>query len=366
MDRLAIARLRLRNQHLDGAFPLASPADVVADLLAMQAQEFLVAKWSIGQRTKAADDDAVGRAFAKGTFLRTHALRPTWHFVAADDIRWLVALTAPRVKALLAYYDRKLELDAKVLARCNRILERELRDGRQRTRVELGASLRRAGIEAEGQRLAHVLMHAEQDTLVCSGALRGKQHTYALLDERAPKARTLAHDEALAELTLRFFRSRGPATVKDLAVWSSLRIQDVKRGLAMVGGQLASEVVGDRTYWFAETARPRARARATKGAGAVSILLVQGYDEYVMAYGETKDVLLPPPRRGPKDTIPFLHAVLVDGRLAGHWQRTVTKSAMAITVQPFEPFDARHTQALQDEAERYARFAGLPATLTIA
>jgi hypothetical protein len=207
---------------------------------AAQSQDYHPAKWSVAERTGGVGDATMDRAFADGTILRTHILRPTWHFVLPADIRWLLQLTAPRVHALNAYPYRRLGLDDAVLAKSAALLAGALRGGNQRTRKELGAVLEGAGVATDGFRLAYILMHAELNGLVCSGAPRGRQHTYALLDERAERR---TRDEALAKLTLRYFTSHGPATAKDLRWWSSLTAADVATGLELVGSQLGREVV---------------------------------------------------------------------------------------------------------------------------
>ena len=192
-----LVRRRLANQNL-AASTLGSPADVVAWFGAVQAQEYPAARWALGLRARALTDRLVAQAFDAGEILRTHAMRPTWHFVARDDIRWLQMLTGPRVQALNAYYARKNELDAKTVARSRTVIERALAGGHQRTRTELAAVLGKAGIRAEGQRLAYLMMSAELDQLICSGPRRGKQFTYALLEERAPKALAAAARRGLA------------------------------------------------------------------------------------------------------------------------------------------------------------------------
>src|SRR2546422_2911401 len=200
--------LRMRAQRLWGT-RFDTPREVVRWLTALQAQEFSLAKWSIAQRTRGATMADVDAAFGAGVIVRTHVLRPTWHFALGEDIRWLLKVTAPRVHALNAYYNRQHELDDKLFRKSNAAITTALRDGAHLTRRELAAVLKRAGIRAEGTRLAYIAMRAELDAIVCSGAMRGKQHTYALLDERIPKGKPLDREAALAELTRRYFTSRG-------------------------------------------------------------------------------------------------------------------------------------------------------------
>lgn len=358
MNSQSIASLRLHNQHLWGT-RLETPEGVVRWLAAMQSQEFAYARWSVAQRAKGATAIAIDQAFAEGAILRTHVIRPTWHFVSAADIRWILKISAPRVHALNAYYYRQTGVDASLSVKTNSLFAKSLEGGQQLTRKEMATVLQRAGITASGVRLAYVLMHAELNGVICSGALRGKQQTYALLEERAPQAKTLNRDEALAELTRRYFVSRGPATLKDYLTWSSLTAAEGKTGLEMVKGELVHEIIDGRTYWFAArsiNARPRSPV----------VDLVQGYDEYVMSYSESRDVLFGP---GPEDARPldrtaFYHAVLLDGRLVGgHWRHALEKGRAVIETQLDRPFDAAEMQALSSAVERYGQFLGMPATL---
>ena len=176
---------RLRNQHLAGR-GLADPAAIVAWLGAVQSQDYAGAKWGLAQRGHGITDRAIDDAFDRGRILRTHMMRPTWHFVAPDDIRWIQSLTAPRVHAANGSMYRTLELDPKTLATSRRTMARALSKHDSLTRPELQTALRRAGIPAEGHRLAYLVMDAELEQVICSGPRRGKQFTYALLDRRAP------------------------------------------------------------------------------------------------------------------------------------------------------------------------------------
>src|SRR5688572_11567454 len=235
-----IAWRRLANQHL--ITPLATPLEVVRTLGAVQSQDYIGGKWGIGQRTSAATDGDIEHELTAGTIVRTHVLRPTWHFVAAEDIRWMLALTAPRVRAILASYDKKLGIDAKVLARTEKSFSKALAKGNHLTRSELRQVVGQARTGADGtQHLAHIVMHAELNGLVCNGLRRGKQSTYALLDERLPAVKPLAREDALKELARRYFLTRGPATVHDFSWWSGLTVADARRGLESVQSLLETE-----------------------------------------------------------------------------------------------------------------------------
>jgi hypothetical protein len=347
----------MRSLRLAGA-PFGAPAEVVGWLGAVQSQDYGPAKWSLGQRTGGVADAAVEQAFTDGAILRTHVLRPTWHFVLPADIRWMLELTAPRVHTLNAYMYRRLGLDDAVVARSTALLAGALEGENLRTRKELGAVLEGAGIATAGFRLAYLLMHAELDGVICSGPPRGKQHTYALLDERAPATGSLGREEALAALTLRYFTSHGPATQKDFRWWSSLTAAEVKQGLEMVAPQLEHEVIDDLGYWFAPS--PPAPPDPSP-----TVRLLQGYDEYIVGYSESKYVLDSSggARSLPLDRVPFNHAVVLDGQVAGHWKRTLRSDAVTIEAALYQPFADPQARALQAAADRHGAFLGLPATV---
>jgi hypothetical protein len=346
-----MARARLRNQRL--ARPSsATPAEVVAWMGAMQAQERSIAKWSVGQRAPGIDEREVDRALAAGEIIRTHALRPTWHFLAADDLRWIVELTAPRVHALNALYYRRFEVDEKVAATSRTVMERALAKEGALTRVELAERLAARGVTADSLRLGYILMRAELDLVICSGASRGKQHTYALVDERAPTARPRDRDEALAELAIRYFQSHGPATLKDFTWWSSLTMADARRAVEAAG--LEQVTVDDRDYWMTEGIVTTA-ARAAPAAH-----LLQGYDEYVVAYRDSRDVFegVPTGEHPEGKAPPFLHAFVLDGRMVGTWRGVARGRAVTVEVQLAGEPTERHARALTGAVERYGAFLG--------
>jgi hypothetical protein len=353
-----IARRRLASQHLI-APSLSDPAAVVRVLGAVQAQDFGGAKWGLGMRTRGATDASIERAFADGSIIRTHVLRPTWHFVTPADIRWMLALTGPRVKVTMASYDRKLELDDAFFRRSNAAIVRALRDGKQLTRAEIGEVLRRAGIDVGGsQRLGHILLRPELDAIICSGPRRGKQFTYALLDERVPPAAPKSRDEAVLELTRRYFATRGPATAHDFAWWSGLTVADARRGTEMAGAALEREVIDDRAYWSDPSVR-------TPSWRAPKVFLLPNYDELFIglkdrsALGKRLDshALV----TGGDALIAYV--IAVDGQLVGGWKRTLTKDSVAIALRLLTRLSPAERRALDVAARRHGEFLNLPVTL---
>jgi len=351
---------RLHNQQLEQT-SLHMPGEVVAWLGAVQAQEYGPAKWALGLRLQPGVTDAdVEQAFTGGLILRTHVMRPTWHFVTPADIRWLLDLTAPRVNQANAYMYRKLELDDALFRRSNAAIARALQGGQQLTRTELGAMLAEIGVVAEGMRLGYIVHRAELDAIVCSGARRGKQFTYALLDERAPQARTLARDEALAELTGRYFTSHGPATAEDFAWWSGLTRADVKAGLEMVASQLVHEMIDGKTYWFS-TSTPPPRETSHQA------FLLPTYDEFVIGYTDRSAMFdaAHTHQLRPRDNIVFDSMIVIDGRVVGSWRRTFKKGAVVVELAPFAPLTAAEGEAVTVAAQRYGEFVGMPVKCTM-
>jgi hypothetical protein len=357
-----LARWRLRNLRLSGP-PFARPEGAVEWLGAVQSQEYAHALWCLGQRTADLDEDSAERAFADGSLLRTHVLRPTWHFVHPADIRWLLELTGPRVHAVNAHYYRQHGLDADLRARGDVLIADALRGGNHLTRKELQAVLAGAGIEVEGSRLAYVIMSAELNGVVCSGPRRGRQHTYALLDERVPPARARTRDEALAELTMRYFTSHGPATVADFRWWSSLTVSNIGRGLELAGARLASETIDGRTYRFAGSPPPGPPGAG--GGGPPTAHLLQPYDEYIVGYSESRYAALDVSGAARSNEAVFTAVVVLDGQVAGWWRRTAGKGAMTVDVALFERPDASVRAALEAAGKRYEAFLGVPVRLTI-
>ena len=357
MNPIDVAYRRLHNQRLEGE-PSTAPRDVVRWLGAVQSQDYGPAKWSLGERSRGAVDADVDRAMAEGSILRTHLLRPTWHFVLPEDIRWVQQLTAWRVHAQNAYYYRQTGLeDPGVREKARRLIVEALRGGNHLTRRELEGVLQTGGIASTGLRTVYILMDAELDCVICSGPLKGRQHTYALFDERVPAAPALTRDEALAALALRYFTSRGPATAKDLRFWCSLTLADIQRGIELVASRLVKEEADGLTLWSAP-------GEAPPRPPLPRVHLLQGLDEYFVGYGESRGFCdQSGVRPSPVDRAIYNGALILDSQLAGHWKRTVTKRSVTFTVALRTPFDDGQMAALQAAADRHGAFLGLPATV---
>jgi hypothetical protein len=348
-----IARERLINQQI--AFPTyTKPGDVVAALGAIQAQDYLGALWAIGLRLRHATEVDVKKAIADRTIIRTWAMRGTLHFVAAADVRWMLDLLAPRAIARSAGRCRQLELSTAVFLRSEKLVVKALQGGGTLTRDQTYAQLQHSRISTAGQRGIHILWRLAQEGIICFGAHAGKQPTFVLLDEWAPKARKLERDEALAELARRYFTSRGPATLQDFAWWSGLNVSDARAALEMVSSCFVEETTSGSVYWMPQN------QRATTGAAEVSLL--PSFDEYLLAYKDRSASL--DPRDAPK-IVPgkggmYLPTVVIAGHVEGTWRRTFKKNTVVINTNFFTSPKTRKTRALMEAAERYSRFLDVP------
>jgi len=381
-----VVRRRLHAQRLRGP-GLNAPADAVRHLLAVQAQEFPYARWSLAQRTnglraavgapshRVAAEAAVAtaaeveEAVSDGRILRTHILRPTWHFVHREDLRWLTALSAPRLHQGNAGMYRRTGIDAASADRSGQVLAEAVRGGHHLTREQLAARLQDEGFAATGFGLAYLIMHAEASGILASGSpVRSPggalKQTSALFDERVPPgpAGPPTRAEALSELVRRYFTSRGPATVKDCADWSGLTMADVRVGLqqslAAAPETLATWVIDGVVHYFDGTGGGAGQA-AGQAAGP-RIDLIQCYDEYVMGYSATRHYLGGTAPAFPVAGAP-IHVVLLDGRMAGSWRHTMFAGRCELDIRLFAVAGPALDDALQDAVDRYGAFLGVPA-----
>lgn len=336
-----IAGWRLANQRI--ANPAASsPLEVVKWLTAMQAQDYRGTLWSIGLRMTDGTAAQVEQAIADRMIVRTWPLRRTLHFVAAEDVRWILGLISKRALASSTYRLRALEIDKATLARTRKGVIAALSGDRQLPRDAIYDVLRRARVATTENRGVHILWHLAVDGVLCFAAHAGNRPTYALLDEWVPTSRSLAGDEALAELGRRYFQSHGPATTHDFAWWTGLTVADAKKAAAMIAADFVQETIDGRTYLI-----PRNQSPAPPG-----LHLLPGFDEFLLGYKDRSASLDPASARKvvPGNNGMFLPTIVVDGRVAGVWKLSDG------TATPFRPLTQRQSRAYRAAATRYERF----------
>ncbi|GAA1801472.1 winged helix DNA-binding domain-containing protein [Agromyces neolithicus] len=331
----------------------------MASLLAVQAENPQQSAWAVASRTTSPDLAELAAQLESGAVLRTHVLRPTWHYVRADDAAWLLELTAARVRRVTEQQLRELfGMDASAIDSATELVVAAVLNGRSRTRPELADDLARHGFEPSGQQLMVLLAQLELDQVVCSGAPRDGEHTYASFDERVPKPRRLDRDDALREIALRYFTGHGPATERDLAYWATLTLGDVRRGLDAARDRLESFEHEGRTFWHTPGHPP-------EGAGEPGAHLLQILDELYRGYQETRwvlDVAGAVPRR--RETAAGM--ALVDSQLVATMRRRITSDRVIFSLGPYRTLHRRALDELQRAATRYGEVLGLEAVLEVA
>jgi hypothetical protein len=360
MPRIDPSAQRLSTQHLvEPKFEKAS--DVVSLLGGVQAQDYAMSKWALGQRMRSATESSVENEINSGAILRTHVLRPTWHYVAPADIRWMLALTGPRVKAILAHYDRQLGIDAAVIRKAQKVMAKALRGEKHLTRGELAEVMKKAGIRTDGtQRLARLVMHAEMDALICSGPRRGKQFTYALMDERVPPAKAMARDASLHKLASIYFATRGPATEADFAWWSGLTMADARGAIQSLGSSVDTVEIGGRKHSLV--------ARTTMKVKSPLVRLLPNYDEFFIGLKDRSAMHAKLERLGIQTAIGALsgHILIIDGQIAGGWKQVFKPKSVLVKIKLLRPLSGTQQRAVDVETARLAAFFGLTPKLDIA
>jgi len=345
MDSRDIAQLRLHNQRLAGT-EFTTPQQVVKWMGCIQAQDYGMAKWAVGCRLQHSTAAAIEQDFNEGKILRTHVLRPTWHFICPDDIRWMLKLSAPRIRAFTRPYHRQLDIDAALLRKSKKVLVKALDQHKKLTRPQLTEILKKEKIDTSDTRVGHLLMDAELDALICSAGRIGRQFAYGLLDEQAPKSFQYNDEEAIARLAEIYFPSRGPATVQDFAWWAGLTLTDARKGLEAYKHNLHSTSLNELEYWFAT---PPAADIVTPAT-----YLLPAFDEFTVAYKYRDDVL--DPQFGPSSFYGLKPIIVHNGRVVGTWMRTEKKGAVKMETAAFRPGKGAPARAVSRVTQKYIDF----------
>ncbi|MEO8733112.1 MAG: winged helix DNA-binding domain-containing protein, partial [Flavobacteriales bacterium] len=344
-----IALVRVENQWI-GKKASGAPEDVVRHMCAMQAQDLGMSKWAVGIRALGITEEDVTAAMDRGDILRTHVLRPTWHLVAKEDIRWMLELTAPRIKRAMLSNGARRGLDEKTFKRSNAIIEKALSAGKHLTRAELQTALEKAKLPTDDNRLSHMLMHAELDGIMCSGVVQSKRTTHALLEERAAKKEKIGRDEALERLATRYYTSHGPATLKDFVWWSGLTMTDAKRGMDAVRSSFSEEQIGESVYLLPGSVRAGRSAKT-------SLHLLPAFDEFIIGYADRSAVLASADQRRAYSSNGMFYPVLLrDGKGIGLWKRMIVKQQVEVEIDPFKKLGKAEMQVIDKAASAFGVF----------
>ena len=345
-----IPATRLWHQQITQSSFSSLPA-LVAHMGAIQAQDYPMSKWAVGARVPGLTDADVEAALDRGALVRTHVLRPTWHLVAGSDVRWMLALTGQRIKAASAARDRDLGLDAALYTKANDLIVKALEGGNHLTREEVMQALERGGIATDPSRAVHFMMNAEVDGLVCNGIMRGKTHTYALLDEKIPAAPMLDREEAICTLAQRYFTSHGPATLADFHWWSGLSMPDARMGVEHVRKNLESFEANGKTYLLP----------SVPAVSASNTFFLPAFDEYCVSYKDRNAVFRPEWQgHGITSNGIFKPILVVNGMVEGLWKRTVGKNKIVVEASFFHTAPVCSETDLAQAVQAYAAFMGQP------
>jgi Winged helix DNA-binding domain len=349
MTTRQIASLRLHNQQISGT-GFTKPEELVSWMGCMQAQDYLMAKWAIGCRLNKTTDEGIENDLNEGKILRTHVLRPTWHFVSPIDIHWMLKLTAPRIKALMKTQHQQLSIDYSILKKSKIIIEKVLTKTSCLTRKQIQVDLAKGKINTDDTRMSFLLMDAELDGLICNAGRKGNQFAYRLLDEMVPKRKTISGDEALAEITKRYFTSHGPATLYDFAWWSGLSVTEAKKGLEMIKQDFISEIIGSEIYWFSNSL---SKFKSNKS----SVYILPAYDEFLISY-KTREVCISSEKLKLVLTNNgiFKPIIVINGQVCGLWKREIKKGKVIVETALFQQYDKTIENSLNKQSKSIETF----------
>jgi hypothetical protein len=346
-----LANIRLVSQQIGGS-NLSTVKGVVGWMGAIQAQDYAMAKWAIGVRLPNSTDAVIQAAINNGDIIRTHLLRPTWHFVSADDVYWILELTAQQIKVSFRSRHKELGLTEAVLKKSSTVIEKALNRGMNLTREELMIELEKANIATGMNRASHLFAWAELEGLICSGASKAGKQTYALLEERVPNKKYFTKDEALAKLAKTYLTSRCPATLQDFVWWSGLSVSDAKHAADMVEPDFILETINGQTYWFTNS-------YSIPETGKDLVYLLPAYDEFVISYKDRSASL---PFENLNIMVSnngiFRPIIVVNGQVQGIWKRKIIKDNIIVEVDLFEQPRKISKSLIKEASLQYEQYLG--------
>jgi hypothetical protein len=344
-----IAQIRLVNQQI-ASTKLKTVKDLVGWMCAMQAQDYAMAKWAIGVRLPQLTENEIEQAFNKGDILRTHILRPTWHFITANNIYWMLNLTAPHIKASTQTRLKNLELDPATLLKSFDIIIKTLSGGKHFTREEIIKKVEQQGIIINNHRSSHIMFQAELEGIVCSGKMKGKNQTYALLEERVPKPPPMLREEALTQLARQYFISHCPATISDFVWWSGLTIREAKQAIELIKQEIVAETTENNTYYISNNYK-ETNIKDT-------VYLLPAFDEFLISYRNRDASLdMADNKKAISDNGIFRPIIVQNGKVTGLWNRTQKKDKIIIQATPFQSFNSSAKEKIEQSAKAYAFFS---------
>ncbi|WP_455590516.1 winged helix DNA-binding domain-containing protein [Bacteroides sp.] len=346
-----IAQLRLQTQQLVNP-QFSNPKELVSWMGAIQAQDATMAKWAVGIRLDKANLNAIDAALEKGEILRMHVMRPMWHYVTAEDARWMIRLSAERIKAANASYAKSIgrDISENLFLKCCKQIERILEGNRHLTKQEIEEELQREGLIVNEHDITRFLLFAETEGIVCSGADKGNKQTYALLEERIAPAKELHRDEALAQLALRYFKSHSPASLNDFVWWSGLTMGDARKAISFIESELLTECIASQDYFIHESCQPPAKSTS-------SLHFLPPFDEYLISYKDRSAVLASEHQHKAFNNWGTFYPVIAHkGKIVGNWKKAIKKKELTLETSFFEPATSVAPKLMEQAKKKYKAF----------
>ena len=344
-----LQHIRLYNQLLT-LHELKEPREVVARMGAMQSQALDMAKWAIGSRLQGHTAKSITDALNRGEVIRTHILRPTWHFVAAEDLWWMYTLSYPRLKPVYRSYAKVLGADETLLYSYIPLIGELLSGGMHLTKQEMGNALAERKVILDDNHLSLLLSFAELEGVIVNGILDGNRQTFTLLKEWVPRIRDISREEALERLACRYFSSHGPATLQDFNWWSGLSATECRQAMEMIRPRFIRETVNEREYWMPNDIR-------TPSSDQDSALLLAPFDEFVVSYKDRSGIIEEAhyskviTRNGI-----FSPTIMLNGTAIGPWKKSMKKNVPRITLTFFGNVPKNTIRLFQPEVARLEQF----------
>jgi hypothetical protein len=349
MTQKDLVNLRLANQQISsGRF--TSPGDLAGWMGAMQAQDFRMVRWAFGLRLNGFDIAGINKAINNAKIIRTHLLRPTWHFVSAEDLQWILEISAPRIKSSLKYRQDFLGLTPEILSETNAIISEVLK-GKSLAREKIKKELNEGGIVTDNNSLSHILFWAELSGIICSGEILDDKQTYTLIHERIPRTKHYERKEALGILALKYFKSHGPATLKDFGWWSGLTAADMKISLEMAGDELESIEIDSARYWLGRGQQP--------GDPPLQAWLIPAFDEIIISYTDRSAIISGDSHsKAVSSNGIFRPVVIIENQVAGLWRTVKSKKGIIVEISSFRSLNRSDKILINNAAESYSNFTG--------
>lgn len=349
MNSEELLNLRLNNQLLSD-HNLEDPVEVVNYMCAMQSQSLDMAKWAIGSRLQNSSSKTITDALNTGKIIRTHILRPTWHFISAEDIYWMNDLSYPRLKPVYQYYAKMLKANVSTIYSYINHVEKVLEGCKHLTKQEIRVNIKEAGIDLDDNNLSVLLSFAELEGIIVNGKLDGNKQTFTLLKEWVPYRENISKEEALKRLAYKYFSSHGPATLQDFVWWSGLTVTDCRNAMEMIKSDFISEMVNGREFWMKSSIISPILEIDTA-------LLLAPFDEFLVSYKDRSEIF----DSGHLREIVavngiFSPTIMFKGKVIGTWRKKMKKKRPEIVLTFFNKENKKVVNLFEKERKRLEDF----------